>query len=302
MKTETVSRDDGSRSRSAKQRTLTGQAIGLGRPAELAQDRRGVEDVAARRLGPLAVHETGEMRLVEVAESRAPRIHQMNAGVAGARRERLHFDPPADQRGHDIAVHGRVVETRPAVAQRDERPEDRAARAARATVDSPGRVLLFGLVVRRQESQKTREMLGAGAGDRSGISSRTRSRRTSPARSAAPRPAYRPRLPRRAWRSGAPRLEQPIERLGVAEISGLGERAIERRNVIDVRRVRLQAGPLPKSKCGDRSSAIAGPRAKFALTHDSTRSSAAAYGSAASGSASNIWQAIPADRITSRAT
>ena len=59
---------------------------------------------------------------------------------------------------------------------------------------------------------------------------------------------------------------------------------------------------LPKSKCGERSSAIAGPRAKFALTHESTRSNAAAYGSAASGSASNVWQAIPAERITSRAT
>ena len=47
---------------------------------------------------------------------------------------------------------------------------------------------------------------------------------------------------------------------------------------------------------------IAGTRAKSALTHDSTRSSAAANGSAASGKASNIWHGTPADRSTSRAT
>jgi hypothetical protein len=59
---------------------------------------------------------------------------------------------------------------------------------------------------------------------------------------------------------------------------------------------------LPNSKCGDRNRAIDGPRPKFPLTHDNTKSNAAAYGSAASGSASNVWHAIPADRITSRAT
>ena len=36
------------------------------------------------------------MRLVEVAESRAPRVDQMDTGVAGPRRERLDFNPAAD--------------------------------------------------------------------------------------------------------------------------------------------------------------------------------------------------------------
>ena len=67
------------------------------------------------------------MRLVEIAESRTPRVHQMNTGVAGPRRERLDFNRAADERGHDVAVHGRVVETRPAIAQCDQRPEDRAS-------------------------------------------------------------------------------------------------------------------------------------------------------------------------------
>ena len=47
---------------------------------------------------------------------------------------------------------------------------------------------------------------------------------------------------------------------------------------------------------------MAGTRAKFELTNENTRSSAAAYGSAASGSASNIWHGMPAERSTSRAT
>ena len=92
-------------------------------------------------------------------------------------------------------------------------------------------------------------------------------------------------------RSLAPRLEQSLERVRVAEIPGFGQCPVECRDILDDRRspARLRQGSArQKSKCGDRSNAIAGSRAKLALTDDSTRSSAAAYGSAASGRASNI--------------
>ena len=64
------------------------------------------------------------MRLVEISESRAPRVHEMDAGIAGPWRERLDPYPTADERGHDVAVYRRVVEARPAVAQRNQRAED----------------------------------------------------------------------------------------------------------------------------------------------------------------------------------
>ena len=71
------------------------------------------------------------MRLVELAKSCAPRVHQVNAGVAGARRERLAPNPAADQCRNDIAVHRRIVETRPSVAQCEEGAENRASSAER---------------------------------------------------------------------------------------------------------------------------------------------------------------------------
>ena len=47
---------------------------------------------------------------------------------------------------------------------------------------------------------------------------------------------------------------------------------------------------------------MAAPRAKPVPTAEHTRSKAAAHDSAASGSASNIWHGMPADRSTSRVT
>ncbi len=49
---------------------------------------------------------------------------------------------------------------------------------------------------------------------------------------------------------------------------------------------------VTEAKCGDRSSATSAPRVKFAATASRTRSSAAAVGSAASGSASVAWYGI----------
>src|SRR5690349_23206809 len=94
------------------------------------------------------------MGLVEIAESRAPRVDEMDARVAGSRRERLDLDPASDERGHDLAVDGAVVETRPAVAQRHQRAEDRATRPTRA------RVALLLPFVFLEKREQTFEMLG----------------------------------------------------------------------------------------------------------------------------------------------
>ncbi len=95
------------------------------------------------------------MHFVEIAESRAPRVHEMDARVAGARRKRLDLYPASDERAHDVAVHRRVVETRPAVAQRDQRAEDRATRPARARI-----ALLIMTLVLLEKREQALEMLG----------------------------------------------------------------------------------------------------------------------------------------------
>ena len=58
---------------------------------------------------------------------------------------------------------------------------------------------------------------------------------------------------------------------------------------------------LANTKCGDRSSATSAPREKRDDTASRTRSSAADVGSAASGSASDVWYGMPARRKISAA-
>ena len=113
-----------------------------------------------------------------------------------------------------------------------ERAEDRAPRAARPTLVGrvlhacgAGPVLWTRHALVRNVSRRAR-CSDAGAGDRSGLSSRTRSRSTSPARRACSSAAA-------CGRGRAPRLEQTLERFRVAEIPRLGQRPIERRDVLD---------------------------------------------------------------------
>src|SRR5262245_29339207 len=159
------------------------------------------------------------MRLVEITESRAPRVHQMDAGIPGPWCECLNLYPAPDERSHDVAVDRRVVETRPAVAQRDQRAEDRATRSACARI-----ALLMPLVLLEKREQ-TFEMLG----DR-----RTRTKRTQFAHNLAQHVsgAKCPFHATAHWIAGFPCLEQPIERLGIAKVACLGKSAIERRDVI----------------------------------------------------------------------
>ena len=91
------------------------------------------------------------------------------------------------------------------------------------------------------------------------------------------------------FRSLPPHLEEPLERFNTSQVSRLGECAIESRNVTTIGEMKVWRS----EQRGGR---------KSVLTHDSTRSSAAAYGSEASGSASNVWHGTPADRRISRAT
>ena len=42
---------------------------------------------------PLPLHQAGQLHVVELAEAGAGAVQQVHAGLAGARRERLRFDP-----------------------------------------------------------------------------------------------------------------------------------------------------------------------------------------------------------------
>ena len=172
------------------------------------------------RLRPLTVHHAGQLHVVEVAEAARSGIDQMHAGVAGcAARTSAPRSSGGSAQPRRRTVYGRVVETGLRVAQGDERAEDRRA-CARATVNRPVRRVSW--VVRNVK--RCARCADAGAGDRSGLSSPTRPRSTSPARSAC---SARPRVAGR----GAPRLEQAVQRVRVAEIPGFGQGAIERGNI-----------------------------------------------------------------------
>ena len=80
------------------------------RPVELTQQRRRIEDALRRTLRPLPFDETDEEHLVELAVSRGLRIEKLHAGVPGARRERLPFDPSADHRGDARKRDRRIVQ------------------------------------------------------------------------------------------------------------------------------------------------------------------------------------------------
>ena len=165
---------------------------------------------------------------VEVAESRAPRIDEVDAGIAGARRKRLPLDPAANQRRDDVAVHGRGVEARPRVAQGDERAEDRAARAEMpgAQRSSPWhrrascsrRAARVGRV-RCWTRQACATLVGREKRQADARDARTPAPATEVAAARASRRAARRRLGARAPAGRAPApaarhdVEEPIERL-----------------------------------------------------------------------------------------
>ena len=271
---------------SAKSGSLTRKAIRLGRPAELAQDRRGIEDVAARRFWPFAVHKTGEMRLVELAESCAPGVHQMNAGVAGPRRERLDPDRAADQRRNHIA-HGQV--------SKRAHPSRKAGRCRGSRLERGARV------TRCRHHSHAPQKVSRDAGVRPPVpaiaAAQARAHEVTQDLAGAERRSRRPRSGsgRHDSRSRSSDSASPRYPASASARSRAGMSSTT--NVVSG-----FSRTWPNSKCGERSRAMAGPRAKLALTHDSTRSTPRRALGRQGQRVEDVWQAIPADRITSRAT
>jgi hypothetical protein len=89
---------------------LAGERHARVRPIELAQKRCRIEDALRRALRPLTFHQTDEKHLVELAVARRLGIDKLHARMAGARRERLPFDPSANHGGDGGKLDRCVVE------------------------------------------------------------------------------------------------------------------------------------------------------------------------------------------------
>ena len=105
------------------------EAIGVGGPSKLAQDRRRIEDVAPRALRPFAVHETRQLHVVELSKPRAFGIEQVDTRFAAAWGKRLRFDAAPHHRGDLVELGDGSVEAPVRVAKRTQQAEDGAARA-----------------------------------------------------------------------------------------------------------------------------------------------------------------------------
>ena len=99
----------------------------VGRPAQLAQDGRRVEDAAPRVVWPLALDQAGELHVIEVAEPRAGAVEHVHPAFAGVGREGLGLDPAAAH-GRGVVERDRLrIEAAVRIAQRRQRAEDRPA-------------------------------------------------------------------------------------------------------------------------------------------------------------------------------
>ena len=83
-----------------KRRPNAGAVRPLGRPPELAQQERRIEDVPWRPARPVALHEPHQVQHVERAEAGGLGVGQVDATVPAPRRERLRLDPPPQRCRH----------------------------------------------------------------------------------------------------------------------------------------------------------------------------------------------------------
>jgi hypothetical protein len=102
----------------AKRRAGAIGATSLGRPPELPENRGRIEDVSTRPVGPLTINQSGTLQMVEVTERRAGRIQDVDARVSGPRRERLPFDPSAQQSGNVVELDRQLIKSAMRFAQR----------------------------------------------------------------------------------------------------------------------------------------------------------------------------------------
>ena len=99
------------------------ESLRLGRPAQLTKERGRVEDVPVRGIRPFPVDKPRKLDSLEVPEPRALGIDEVNPVSAGARRERVCFDPPPDDRSDGIEINRERIEPRIRVAQARQRVE-----------------------------------------------------------------------------------------------------------------------------------------------------------------------------------
>ena len=105
------------------------EPVGVGRPSELAQQPRGIEDAGIRPLRPVGFDEADDPHGVELGVGRRSSVEQPDAARAGPRRERLSFNPPP-HRCPELGCRQRpVVVPGMRVSQGSERADDGGTRA-----------------------------------------------------------------------------------------------------------------------------------------------------------------------------
>ena len=110
-------------------RARRGQPIGVGRPAELAQQPGGIEDAGIRPLRPVRFDEADDPHRVEMRVRRRGGVEQPHSAAAGPRRECLSLDPSAHGRPELGDRQRPIVVPAVRIAQGDERADDGRPRA-----------------------------------------------------------------------------------------------------------------------------------------------------------------------------
>ena len=276
----------GQRQQIVESRARRGQAIGVGRPAEIAQQRRRIEDAGAGALRPVRLDEPDER--ARRRDRRRPRRRRRAAARpsrAGPRRERLRLDPSADGRDELGDRQRPIVVALCASRERRQCAEHGGARPQMALVTGRRRVRQ---VSRSARTKSSRPAICCDADAAPLDVARIRGASARAAASAAPTGpppsglAGNDPAGARRRQSGQPRQLVPA-----AEELRVLQHAIERRHVLPAGPAisgltRIVKRPVRRGEQRDQRRPASHPRP----SPRTARSSAAANGSAASGSAS----------------
>ena len=269
-----------------KPRARRGQPIRLGRPAELRQQRRRIEDAAAHALGPVALDEPDQAQLVDVGVGGRGRVEQQHAVRARSRRKRLTVNPPAHGAGEAVDRQAAASSCRACASASDSMAP--STRGARPLVSSRPDVLVRGLAFVGTDEIEQRAELAGCRGRLADRPQRLRGRHRRPQRLAGvgARPSTRAgRLsssdPNAECSTSAVRRSQPPKYFSSRSRASSA-----------LTRARTDTS-VPESsgncQCGEPSRSTVDARLAAAMMNEKTTSSAAANGSAASGSESSAW-------------
>ena len=106
-----------------------GAAVGVVRPAEILEQVRRQEHVAARRRRPLPFDQARQRHVGVAAERRGRGVDDVDEAGADARAERLRLHQPPQQRRQLVDRDGRIAEAEVGLARALQQAADRAARA-----------------------------------------------------------------------------------------------------------------------------------------------------------------------------